>query len=331
MAKKSTNRMAWWLAPVTAAKQREGETPMKSILSAASIGLAAILGGVTMAGDYYCRAAPDPRGAGGEWRLVWADEFETNGPPDQRRWSFERGFVRNHELQWYQPENAWCEGGRLIIEGRRERKRKPNYSPNSRDWRANQEYADYTSACLTTRGHYNWQYGRFEMKGRIDTRPGLWPAFWTLGVEGEWPRCGEVDIMEYYRGWLLANAAWGTDQRWTPRWASVRKPIADLPDPDWAAKFHVWRMDWDPREIQLSVDGMVLNTVDLDRTIHQDSAGTPGDEGTKRATGPFHQPHYVLLNLAIGGTNGGDPSKTRFPARFEVEYVRVYQRLQPRR
>ena len=61
----------------------------------------------------------------------------------------------------------------------------------------NRESAEYTSASLTTKGLHQWQYGRFEMRGRIDTRLGLWPAFWTLGVAGEWPACGEIDIMEH--------------------------------------------------------------------------------------------------------------------------------------
>jgi beta-glucanase (GH16 family) len=75
-------------------------------------------------------------------------------------------------------------------------------------------------------------------------------------------------------------------------------------------------MDWDARAIALSVDGKRLNEVELSRTINRD--------GTNRS--PFHQPHYLLVNLAVGGTQGGDPSKTAFPARFEVDYVRVYQR-----
>jgi beta-glucanase (GH16 family) len=154
------------------------------------------------------------------------------------------------------------------------------------------------------------------MRGRIDTRPGLWPAFWTLGVSGEWPGGGEIDIMEYYGGTLLANAAWGTERRWVPRWDSARKPISAFNDPDWPGKFHVWQMDWGERVINLSVDGLLLNTIDLSETVNKDKEGR----------NPFRQPHYILLNLAIGGTNGGDPSKTEFPARFEVEYVRVYQR-----
>jgi beta-glucanase (GH16 family) len=248
-------------------------------------------------------------------RLVWSDEFNTNGRPEPRNWTYESGFVRNAELQWYQPENVWCQDGLLIMEGRWERKRNQQYEPGSNDWRRNREYAEYTSASLTTKGLWSWQYGRFEMRGRIDTRPGLWPAFWTLGVAGEWPSSGEIDIMEYYRGGLLANAAWGTERRWVARWDSARKPITEFNDPDWSKKFHVWRMDWEESAIRLFVDGLLLNSIDLKETVNAD----------KEAKNPFRQPHYILLNLAIGGMNGGDPSGTEFPARFEVDYVRVYQ------
>jgi beta-glucanase (GH16 family) len=250
-----------------------------------------------------------------EYKLVWSDEFNKNGSPDSNNWTYENGFVRNRELQWYQPENAHCENGLLIIEGRREKKKNPNYNSESSDWKRNREYADYTSASITTRHLHDWMYGRFEMRGRIDTRDGLWPAFWTLGSQGSWPACGEIDIMEYYKGTLLANAAWASGKQWTPIWDDSRKPISDFNDPDWSAKFHLWRMDWDPNSIKLYVDDMLLNTVDLNQTFNKDSEGK----------NPFRQPHYIILNLAIGGTAGGDPSKTEFPAKFEVDYVRIYQ------
>src|SRR5918912_458247 len=98
---------------------------------------------------------PDPPSAG--WKLVWADEFDRDGRPDPRNWNYETGFVRNKELQWYQPDNAWCEGGLLIIEARRERKQDPNYEPSGKDSKASREYADYTSASLITRGRHHWQ------------------------------------------------------------------------------------------------------------------------------------------------------------------------------
>ena len=251
-----------------------------------------------------------------EYKLVWSDEFNTDGVPDPNNWTYENGFVRNRELQWYQPENARCENGLLIIEGKRENKKNPNYNSESSDWRRNREYAEYASASMTTRRLHDWKYGRFEMRGRIDTRDGLWPAFWTLGSQGRWPACGEIDIMEYYKGMLLANAAWASGKQWTPVWDDSRKPITDFNDPDWSAKFHLWRMDWDPNSIKLYVDDMLLNSVDLNQTFNKDNEGK----------NPFRQPHYIILNLAIGGTAGGDPSKTEFPAKFEVDYVRIYQK-----
>ena len=108
-----------------------------------------------------------------EYKLVWADEFDKDGPPDPCNWTYERGFVRNQELQWYQPDNARCENGLLIIEGRRERKPNPRYNPESNDWKVNREFAEYTSACVTTRRLHSWMYGRFEMRGpgRDSKRP----------------------------------------------------------------------------------------------------------------------------------------------------------------
>jgi len=250
------------------------------------------------------------------YKLVWADEFENKGAPDPNKWTYERGFVRNKELQWYQPENARCENGMLLIEARRERKQNPGYKPGGNNRTGSREYAEYTSASVTTRGLHSWMYGRFEMRGRIDTRGGLWPAFWMLGVQGRWPKGGEIDIMEYYKGILLANVAWGSKQPGTAKWDDSKKPITEFGDPDWSKKFHVWRMDWDDQSIKLYVDDTLLNSTDLKDTVNEDA----------EAKNPFHQPHYMILNLAIGGTSGGDPSGTEFPAKFEVDYVRVYQK-----
>jgi len=259
---------------------------------------------------------PDQPADYADYQLVWADEFNTDGPPDAKNWTYERGFVRNEELQFYRPENARCESGFLIIEARRERLENPRYQDGARNWQRSRQFAAYTSACLITRGLHEWQYGRFEMRGRIDTRPGMWPAWWTLGRARGWPGGGEIDIMEYYRGELLANVAWLGARRGQSRWDTFKKPIREFADAEWSKKFHVWRMDWDRESIKLYVDDQLLNTTELADTVN----------GDREAANPFHEPHYMLLNLAIGGTQGGDPSATEFPARFEVDYVRVYQR-----
>jgi beta-glucanase (GH16 family) len=251
------------------------------------------------------------------YQLVWEDGFDSDGPPDPNNWTYERGFVRNNELQWYQEENAVCRSGLLVIEGRRERVENPRYDPEARDWRRNREFAEYTSACILTRGKHSWKYGRFVMRARVDTRPGLWPAFWTLGSGRGWPACGEIDVMEYYAGTLLANVCWLGENRQSA-WDTSRYPIARF-GADWPQQFHLWQLDWDANTIKISVDNKLLNETPLDKAINHD----------RRHTQPFQEPHYLLLNLAIGGTQGGDPTATEFPARFEVDCVRVFQRVEP--
>ena len=115
--------------------------------------------------------------------------------------------------------------GLLIIEARRERVANTGYEAGAGNWQRSREFAEYSSASVTTRGLHSWRYGRFEMRGRIDTRAGLWPAFWTLGIAGDWPHNGEIDIMEYDRGILLANVAWGGASA-SRRLAAPRKPLA---------------------------------------------------------------------------------------------------------
>ena len=248
--------------------------------------------------------------------LNWADEFNQDGSPDTSVWHFENGLIRNEEHQWYQRNNAWCENGKLIIEARRERVVNPDFVANSPDWKKNREYSEYTSANIQTRGSNTWQYGRFEMRARIDTSMGLWPAWWTLGITGEWPSCGEIDIMEYYRGNLLANVAHGSDTRFKAKWHTVIKPLDSLGKNKWSENFHTWRMDWDEKKIQLFVDDVLLNEVLLTELVNEDNSNF----------NPFMQKHFMLLNLAVGGANGGDPTFTSFPKRFEIDYVRVYQK-----
>jgi len=250
------------------------------------------------------------------YKLVWADEFNNDGKIDSTKWKFERGFARNQELQWYQEDNAWCENGLLVIEGRKEDKPNPRYREGSTNWAASRKNIEYTSSSVNTSGKHSWQYGRFVMRGKIDISSGLWPAWWTLGVAGEWPSNGEIDIMEYYRKMLLANIALGTDQKYKAHWYSNTKDIDQLGGKEWAAKFHVWRMDWDENAIALYVDDVLLNKVEMDKLNNRDKTGL----------NPFKQPHYMLLNLAMGGINGGDLKGTVFPNRFEIDYVRVYQK-----
>ncbi|TSD66717.1 glycoside hydrolase family 16 protein [Inquilinus sp. KBS0705] len=252
----------------------------------------------------------------GNYKLVWADEFNSEGPVNPKDWTFEQGFQRNHEIQWYQQHNALCHNGILVIQAQKVHLPNPNYKAGSEDWKNNRQFIEYTSSSLNTSGLHSWQYGRFVMRARIDTDAGLWPAFWTLGDKGEWPSNGEIDIMEYYQGRLLANIACGTNTAFKAQWFSTRKPITEFNDANWSKKFHTWRMDWDEQSISLYVDDLLLNKVALNDLFNKDGSNI----------NPFKQPHYILLDLALGGDNGGDPATTIFPKKFEIDYVRVYQK-----
>ena len=204
------------------------------------------------------------------------------------------------------------QAGLLVIEARKETVQNPNYT-GSGDWKTTRKTAEYTSSSLTTSGHQSFQYGHFEMRARIPTEAGMWPAWWTLGVSGQWPSNGEIDIMEFYQAKLLANVACGTDTAWQAKWDSATKSLASL-GANWASQFHVWTMDWDEQNIVLSVDGQQLNTTSLSSMLNSDGKS------------PFKQKAYMLVNLAIGGQNGGDPAKTSFPKRYEIDYLRVFQK-----
>lgn len=257
-----------------------------------------------------------------DYALVWADEFNADGRLDSASWNYERGFCRNNELQWYQPDNAYCHGGHLIIEARKEHRPNPAYRKNSRHWGARREYIECTSSSVTTEGKHEFQYGRFEVRARIPVGKGAWPAIWLLGTDMEWPSCGEIDVMEYYRikgvPHILANVAWGTDRRYNAKWDSKAVPFSHFLEmnPDWASEFHVWRMDWDEKAIRLYLDNELINETLLSETIN-------GSLGNHR--NPFRQPHYLLLNLAVGGDNGGPDAPDAYPMRYEIDYVRVYQ------
>ena len=130
--------------------------------------------------------------AAAERKLVWSDEFNYQGLPDPAKWGYETGFVRNHESQYYtkeRKENARVENGHLVIECRKEQFTPANHVP-----------VNYTAASLITQNKASWQYGRIEVRAKLPHGKGVWPAIWMLGTnitQVGWPRCGEIDIMEF--------------------------------------------------------------------------------------------------------------------------------------
>lgn len=259
-----------------------------------------------------------------DYKILWQEEFNTDGPLSETDWNFEEGFVRNYEAQWYQKDNAYIENGNLVIEGRKEKKQNPWYEPGSSDWKKQREYIEYTSTSATTAGKHDFLYGRLEVRAKIPCHGGAWPAIWLLGYEniaGEWPSSGEIDVMEYYNGYTLANLVWGSSQRWVGIWETRKTPVENYwikQDAEWKNKYHIWRMDWDEESIKLYLDDELLTICNLSRTINQGQ--------WHLAENPFHTPQYLLLNLALGGQNGGTIDDSQMPMQYLIDYVRIYQK-----
>lgn len=237
-----------------------------------------------------------------KWRLVWVDEFERDGAPDATVWKPEVGYLRNKEAQYYtkgRRENARVEKGVLVIEARKD------------DW----EGKPITSASLITQGTKSFLYGRIEVRAKIPTGRGTWPAIWTLGEnksEVGWPACGEIDILEnvgYDPRKIHANIHCATYNHMK----STGKGRGIEVDAPWA-DFHVYAVEWHEDRLEFFFN-------DTRYFTYRKESDDP-------AVWPFAKPHYLILNLAIGGGWGGQKGidETLFPHRFEIDYVRYYER-----
>ncbi len=257
-------------------------------------------------------------GTAADWKLVWSDEFDRPGLPDPAKWSHEVGFIRNHELQFYtkdRKKNCRVRDGMLIIQARKEKFKNPDYDPSSPEWQKSRKHAEYTSACLITRGKGEWTYGRVEVRAKLPTGKGTWPAAWMLGNDfGEipWPDCGEIDIMEnvgYDPDTVHANIH---TKAYNHVLRTNKGAKLFLPKP-WDA-FHVYAVEWFPDHMEFFVDDVKYFSF--------------ANEGRGNDTWPYDKPYYLILNFAVGGDWGGakgvDPKI--FPQQYVIDYVRVYQR-----
>lgn len=228
-----------------------------------------------------------------EYRLVWGDEFDYTGSPDHTKWGFEIGILRNEEEQYYtdRVDNAYVSGGYLTITARNEL----------------YEGAEYTSASLLTRDIETFTYGKFEMRAILPTSGGSWPAFWTTGdnyAEVGWPACGEIDIFEFVgtgslSGDIAAHVHYDVDGSHVSGGDSLYVNNVN--------EFHVYAIEWEETKIDFSVDGIIYYTF------------TIGDEEE------FKLPHILRLNLALGGTYGGEIDDSVPVREYIIDYVRVYK------
>lgn len=240
------------------------------------------------------------------WRLVWADEFEApdGSSVDPAKWGFDLGGGGwgNGELEYYtdRPENVRHERGRLVIEARKE---------------IYEEWWEYTSGRILTKGRFAHQYGRFEARIKVPYGQGIWPAFWLLGEDIEtagWPRCGEIDIMENIgrEPSMIHGTMHGPGYSGS---GGIGAPYC-LPQGRAADDFHVYAVEWEPEAIRWYFDDELYQT----RTVA---------DLRQKENWVFNHPFFIILNVAVGGYWPGKPDETTvFPQRMEVDYVRVYER-----
>jgi len=232
-----------------------------------------------------------------EKTLVWHDEFDYEGLPDKTKWNFEVGFVRNNEPQYYTKErlnNAKVTNGNLVITALKE------------DYKT----AKYTSASINTQDKFGFTYGRVEVRAKLPSGRGVWPAIWTLGTnidQVSWPSCGEIDIMEYWGhnpNSIHANVHTG-DYNHTKGTGRGGKIIYEMP---WE-EFHIYAVEWYTDRLDFYFDDTLYYSCKK--------------KGEGIGEWPFVSPQYLLLNLAlIGGQPGIDDSI--FPVEYLIDYVRIY-------
>lgn len=242
------------------------------------------------------------------WTLVWSDEFDGTAL-DLDKWRPEDkgdGFG-NQEEQYYTPENAAVQDGKLII--------KAEKAANPADY----NNKSYTSAKLFSKA--DWKYGKFEARIKLPSGQGFWPAFWMMpsdSIYGGWAASGEIDIMEARgrvpgetSGTLHYGASWPNNKySGAPYYFPAGQTISE---------FHTYTIEWEPGEFRWYVDGNLFQT--------QNNWSTTNGEEKYAFPAPFDQKFYLMLNLAIGGTFDGGlmPEGSMLPAQMEVDYVKVYE------
>lgn len=244
--------------------------------------------------------------ASGKWEMVWNDEFDYQGLPDSTRWSFDTDGNAwewgNYEQQWYTAnrlENASVENGLLSIKAQKE------------DWETKQ----YTSARLRTLNKGDWKYGRIEVCAKMPKGKGTWAAIWMMPSEdkyGAWPKSGEIDIMEQvgsHPDTIFSTVHTGAFNH------IINTQVGDtLPTLGATEKFHTYVLEWEEHELRSYVDDQLYFTF------------TNNGEGSD--AWPFDQKFHLLLNLAIGGSLGGEIDDSLLPHEYQIDYVRVYKKVQ---
>ncbi|MER3319943.1 MAG: glycoside hydrolase family 16 protein [Allomuricauda sp.] len=244
--------------------------------------------------------------------LVFADEFDNTGRPDNQKWYYQvippdNGSWHNGELQHYtdREDNSYVSDGTLKIKAIKEQ-----YSFNG-------SIKEYTSARLNAK--HAFTYGRVEVRAKLPSTAGTWPAIWTLGANVDetgnyfgdqygsvgWPLCGEIDIMEQ-TGWdknsTISHFHWGDLNTEVYNDTGGETAVENA-----SSEYHIYSMEWDSQSIKTYVDDTLVF------------------EFPNSSNKPFNDEHYLILNIAIGGNLGGDVPANFTEDILEIDYVRIYQ------
>ena len=244
------------------------------------------------------------------YNLKWEDQFEGESL-NRDDWNVELhdpGWV-NNELQSYvdSPENIYLQDGSLVL------KPVENVSEDGS--------VSYTSGRINTQHKHDFKYGLFEARVKVPEGQGFLPAFWMMPTDenlyGQWPRCGEIDIME-----VLGNntdTSYGTIHYGNPH--SESQGSYTLDEGSFSEEYHVFDVEWEPGKISWYVDGKLIHTED------NWYSATEG-QGEITYPAPFDQPFYIILNLAVGGNWPGNPDDTTDikNSAYYIDYVKVYQK-----
>lgn len=242
-----------------------------------------------------------------DYQLIWEDNFDYEGSPDPLKWNYDLGNRQwaNQELQAYtdNPKNVYVKDGKLSITAIKEKDGE----------------REYTSTRMTTYQRKSFQYGYFEFRVKLPKGKGSWPAVWmlpdTIKEGSSWPLCGEIDIIEH-TGKKENNLFFSLHSMKHNHTRKDTKQYSTFLDYDGVTDdFHDYAMEWTTEYIEFYVDGKSLCKYNKS-----------DDEEVSFEAWPFDQPFYLIFNIAVGGTMGGEVDESKLPFVMEVEYVRVYQK-----
>lgn len=226
--------------------------------------------------------------------LVWSEEFDVAGTPNPAKWGYDLGAGGwgNNEVQNYtnRADNAVVSNGTLRITAKAE-----TYNGST-----------YTSARLLSKDKFSFKYGKVEVRAKLPTGVGTWPAIWMLGNNIStvgWPACGEIDIMEHLGRDL--NKIFATLHH--PGHSGANGDGSTIVIPTATTEFHKYSLEWTAATIKISVDDVPFYSF----------TNSPGL--------PFNQNFFIILNIAMGGNFGGPVDPAFTSATMEIDYVRVYQ------